>query len=348
MILIDSIYINKSGGKILLEYIIDYVVEKKKDDGVFFLFDDRFCSDKVNKLNTKQYKFLKSGSINRFLFYKNYSNRYNSFICFANVPPPIKIIDKSVIVYFHNVLLLDSNNSNLKLGIKLLLSLKKNYIKFLNNANYTWAVQTQNVSDLLESKIGIEKSKILVCPIFDVAYFKHCNIGVEENNLNYLYVADGSPQKNHLNLLNAWSLFVQNNNNKNLTLHLTLDENSSKEILDKIQLLISTRVSVINHGWCTINQIRDLYKKCNYLVYPSLAESFGLPLIEAAVSGCNIICSDLPYVFEVVNPSLVFNPNNIESIVKALSRSTDYKNIIPTILKVENKIDLIFNTNSYV
>lgn len=346
MILIDTLYINKGGGKILLEYLIDYVVEKKISDNFFFLFDDRLKSDNVKKLNLQQIKYLKSGEKNRFFFYKKFENEFSSFICFANVPPPICINDKSVIVYFHNVLLLDSTKSNLKLGTKLLLSLKKNYIKFLNNANYKWAVQTLNVSNLLESNLGIEKSNILVCPIFDVDFFKNCNSGIEENNANYLYVADGSPQKNHFNLLHAWSLFAQKN--KNFTLHLTLDKTNFEEIINKIQVVSNNQFKVINHGWCSLDKVRDLYMKCNYLVYPSLAESFGLPLIEAAASGCKIIASDLPYVTEVVNPSLVFNPDNVESILKSLNKSIDYINIPSTGLKVENKIDLLFNTNSYV
>jgi glycosyltransferase involved in cell wall biosynthesis len=79
-----------------------------------------------------------------------------------------------------------------------------------------------------------------------------------------------------------------------------------------------------------------------------LAESFGLPLIEAAAAGCKIISSDLPYVFEVVKPSLVFDPNDISSIFKVLNRSTSLDELSPSILKVENKIDLLFDYNSYV
>ena len=348
MILIDTLYINKGGGKILLEYLIDYVVEKKISDNFFFLFDDRLKSDNVKNLNLQQIKYLKSGEKNRFFFYKKYVNKFSSFICFANIPPPICTKDKSVIVYFHNVLLLDLYNSNLNLRNKFFLRLKYTYINFLNYDKYTWAVQTQKVSNLLNSTLGVDKSKILICPIFDVDFFKNCNLGIVENNRNYLYVADGSPQKNHINLLQAWSLFIKNNRNNNSTLHLTLEENYFMELINKIHAKNNDQVRVINHGWCSVNQIRDLYMKCNYLVYPSLAESFGLPLIEAAASGCKIIASDLPYVFEVVDPSLVFNPDNVESILKSLDESIDYINIPSTVLKVENKIDLLFNSNSYV
>lgn len=348
MILIDTLYINKGGGKILLEYLIDYVVEKKISDNFFFLFDKRFNSDKVKKLNKEQIKFLKSGEKNRFFFYKKKSITFNSFICFANIPPPIRIKDKSVTVYFHNVLLLDLYNSNLNLRNKFFLRLKYTYINYLNYHNYTWAVQTQKVSNLLNSKLGVDKSKILICPIFDVDFFKNCNTGIVENNMNYLYVADGSPQKNHINLLHAWSLFIKNNKNNNATLHLTLEESCFKRIINKINQINTDQINVINHGLCTVNQIRDLYMKCNFLVYPSLAESFGLPLIEAAASGCKIIASDLPYVFEVINPSLVFNPNDVESIFISLNKSFIPDNISYTSLIVENKIDLLFNSNSYV
>lgn len=348
MLLIDAIYINKSGGKILLEYVIDYVFEKEISDKVFFLFDDRFYSDKIFQLSTNQFKFLKSGEKSRFFFYKRYYKRFNSFICFANIPPPIKIKNKPVIVYFHNVLLLNAKYSNFKLGTIFFLGLKKIYIRYLNNAAYSWAVQTECVSRLLTEELVIDKSKILICPIFSTEYFKNCNFQKQENNLNYLYVADSSPQKNHINLLDAWVLFVQNNRNKNLTLHFTLDEICSKEILDKVDLINKSGITVQNHGLCTKNQIKDLYTKCNYLVYPSLAESFGLPLVEAVAAGCNIIASNLPYVFEVVNPSLVFNPYNIPSILNALNLSINQKNISSTILKVENKIDLLFNSNTYV
>jgi glycosyltransferase involved in cell wall biosynthesis len=348
MILIDSIYINKSGGKILLEYLIDFVCKKKITEDIFFLFDNRFYSEKIKKLNPKQFIFLKSGEINRFLFYKNHSKKYNSFICFANVPPPIRIKDKSVVIYFHNVLLLSASHSNLKLSTRFLLAIKKIYIKYLNKSSYRWAVQTECVSHQLIRELTVNGPRILICPIFSIDYFKNCNSQLQKNNLNYLYVADSSPQKNHFNLLDAWKLFVQNTGNENLTLHLTLDVNSSNEIIDKIDLLNKNGINVLNHGLCSKNQIKNLYKFCNYLIYPSLAESFGLPLIEAAAAGCNIIASNLPYVFEVVNPSLVFDPNNLNSILNSLNMSMKNKNISSTTLKVENKIDILFNSNLYV
>ena len=51
-----------------------------------------------------------------------------------------------------------------------------------------------------------------------------------------------------------------------------------------------------------------------YLIYPSLNESFGLPLIEAAQLDLVIIASDLPYVNEIISNYYSFNPLDINDI----------------------------------
>lgn len=121
--------------------------------------------------------------------------------------------------------------------------------------------------------------------------------------------------------------FTQNPESIQYTLHLTLPSSSSKLILDKIDFLKKMGVNIINHKECSIQQIKELYKISNYFIFPSLAESFGLPLIEAASAGCKIIASDLPYVFNIIDPSLTFNPMDYQSIVNSLITSKDYSNI---------------------
>ena len=63
----------------------------------------------------------------------------------------------------------------------------------------------------------------------------------------------------------------------------------------------------------------------DYLVYPSLVESFGLPLIEAQINHVNIIASDLPYVYDVCKPYLVFDPRSVNDILSKLKLSLKIK-----------------------
>ncbi len=48
-------------------------------------------------------------------------------------------------------------------------------------------------------------------------------------------------------------------------------------------------------------EIAAVYGQCRALVLPSLAEGFGLPLVEARVRGCPVIASDLPSFVELAD-----------------------------------------------
>jgi len=193
-----------------------------------------------------------------------------------------------------------------------------------------------------------DANQVNIIPFFNTEYFFNCNLKLQLNNFNYLYVADSSSQKNHMILLSAWNHFAKKYKEKKLTLNLTLPNSSSKEILDFIDKIQNDGVRIINHKDCNLEKIRELYKNCNYLIYPSLTESFGLPLIEAALSGCKVISSDLPYVYQVVSPSLVFDPTKEESIIDALSLSINFDNIKPTKIKIKSEIDNLINSIKYV
>lgn len=343
MVLIDSVYINKSGGKILLEYLIDYVKKNNIDDRYYFLLDERLKSD-INFINPSiNFCFLKPGEKERKIFYKEKIFLFNSVFCFANVPPPIKIQNKKVSIYFHNILLADFSQANLSYFEIFKYRLKYFYIKLKNNSNYSWIVQTSKIGDLINKEFRVSKNNIFEVPFFNIYSFNNCNKSLEEGYNNYLYVADSSKQKNHLRLLNAWSKFTKGNIFEDVTLNLTLPKSSPKVLLDKIEHLKNTGCNIINHNDCTALEIQELYVKCNYLIFPSLAESFGLPLLEAASAGCKIIASNMPYVFKVIEPSLVFNPYEEDSIVSALVKSRDHLNTKDSKLIVKDKIDHLLN-----
>ena len=73
------------------------------------------------------------------------------------------------------------------------------------------------------------------------------------------------------------------------------------------------------------------------MIYPSLNESFGLPLIEATLNGCKVIASDCRFVKEVMKPSLVFNPLNENDIAQKIFFSLN-QNLKFSKLIINNKI----------
>ena len=68
-----------------------------------------------------------------------------------------------------------------------------------------------------------------------------------------------------------------------------------------------------------------------------MLESFGLPLIEAAQFGIPVLASDLPYVHQVITPSIVFDPYNHIDIAEKILLFKQHK-YEKTELKIESEI----------
>ena len=93
-----------------------------------------------------------------------------------------------------------------------------------------------------------------------------------------------------------------------------------------------------NHVNLNETSLKKLYSQSKFLIYPSVVESFGLPLIESLEFNCKIIASKLPYVNEIVKPSLVFNPFLISSISDSIDYVIEKNNIVNSEMLIRNKI----------
>lgn len=70
--------------------------------------------------------------------------------------------------------------------------------------------------------------------------------------------------------------------------------------------------------------LKECYRRALALVFPSLWEGFGLPLLEALAAGTCVIASDLPVFRELVgNGFEPFDPYAVDSLVDALQRISD-------------------------
>ena len=127
-ILVDSIYLNSEGGKAILSQFIHYLIENKIHENYYFLIDKR-ASKKNTVLDKINFEFIKPSETKRKNFYLKNKTKYNSVLCFSNVPPPIRL-KQSVFIYFHNDLLLNPINTNLGFYDRAKNLLKKTYIKF--------------------------------------------------------------------------------------------------------------------------------------------------------------------------------------------------------------------------
>ncbi|SEM12228.1 glycosyltransferase [Chryseobacterium taichungense] len=327
MILIDAVYINDSGGKILLDYLIEKL--ENTDRKIYYLLDERLLHINFHIKDSNTITFLKSGLKNRNLFYKKNKDIFSTVLCFANLPPTIKLSCK-VYVYFHQRLFLEIPPSyNIK--TKALLWLKrKALINFKNNTD-EWIVQSDTMAELLSRRIGIDLKKIFIIPFYEVIKDET----VKKEKSTYLYVSNGHQHKNHLKLIDAFCKFYDIH--KTGKLMLTIDRQFNT-LYNLIELKKQNGYPIINYGNISRDVLGKIYYAAEYLIFPSLSESFGLGLLEAIDNNCKIIGADLPYTYAVCNPSLVFDPDNVDSIVASFTLSLG-NNVKDSVSKVNNNIN---------
>lgn len=81
------------------------------------------------------------------------------------------------------------------------------------------------------------------------------------------------------------------------------------------EIAINKNNFVNYYGFVDHKNIVNLYKEASHFIIPSLYESFGIPAIEALMSGCNVYSSSKGALREVLGQTATFfDPKNHESV----------------------------------
>ncbi len=341
MIVIDSIYINSGGGLVLLNYFLQNIPNR---NNVIVLVDER--NESSGSFITNNYKIISSSIYSRYQFYKKNKKNISLVFCFGNIPPPIRLGCR-VYTYFHQPLyLVERKYTRQSPTLYFNYLLKKIYLRTVKKNTDYFIVQSALIQSLLSNKFQIDLSTILIYPFFDISDVINYKKETIKSKFIYLYPSDGHFHKNHIHLLHAWKLL--NQIYPELQLHLTIS-NSYPDLKKLISEFIDKGVNIHDHGFIKKDELSILYASSKFVVYPSLAESFGLGLIEAFYWGCEVITSDLPYANEILEPYATFKPNDIDDIVDKLKSSYEIdsdQNRLKTQSKISNRIlqlnDLLF------
>ena len=328
MIIIEASHIGNGGGYVLLTELLrnlsirslSNVVYTSKKEVYFSLVSEQF--DYSSIVLTSTWRTL-----------LRYSKRREGVLYFSNLPPFVK--NSRSIVYFQNELILNQNYSSVQVNIKYYLYYL--WIKYLSVNVDTVACQTNYVYHGLR-KIGIKNVSIL--PFFESYY----PVIKTKKIFTFCYICSGGSHKNVGRLLEAFKKLV---GEYDVTLAITIENSKeNSELIRQVEEInrYANKNVITNVGYVTKGRVFELYQASGALVFPSLKETLGLPLIEANMFGVLVLSADLPYSYEVLSPPIVFNPYDTEDIRRKMEVfiKGGYSGITQTI-KVVNEMDKLIN-----
>lgn len=145
-------------------------------------------------------------------------------------------------------------------------------------------------------------------------------IGIDQHRYMF-YPANFWPHKNHRMLLAAYGIFVARNPGEKIDLVLTggLAE-LQEELKDATkQMNLIKRVHFL--GFLPQEKFISVWQGCEFLIFPSLYEGFGIPVIEAMSMGKPVMCSNTTSLPEVAgDAALYFDPRKPEDIVSGIEK----------------------------
>lgn len=133
------------------------------------------------------------------------------------------------------------------------------------------------------------------------------------------YPANFWPHKNHRMLLTAYNILLRRNPDLELDLvftgALTQPEKELREAVDVMGL--KKRVHFL--GYLSDEQLSAVFQGCQFLIFPSLYEGFGIPLLEAFIFGKPVLCSQVGSLPEIgAKAAYYFDPRKPLAIVTAI------------------------------
>mgnify|MGYP006279821791 CR=1 FL=1 len=137
---------------------------------------------------------------------------------------------------------------------------------------------------------------------------RHTHKDPPGESCSFLYVGSVEPRKNIPALLRAFPLL-----RSSFCGHLNLVGKllpAQARTLDGLVSEIGLRDCVTMHGLVSGEELRCLYEKCHFLLFPSLQEGFGLPIVEAMHYGLIVFAFENSSIPEIGGTSAIIRQNN--------------------------------------
>jgi glycosyltransferase involved in cell wall biosynthesis len=155
-------------------------------------------------------------------------------------------------------------------------------------------------------------------PIIDPSELQRVKAKYHLPDRFFFFLGNTDPKKNTKGTLKAFSDFLKQTNLEYKLVMLDYDRTELEKLLDEIgdAELIN---KIILTGYVVNTDLPAIYSQCEIFLYPSLRESFGIPMLEAMACGAPVITSNTSSMPEVAGDgAIIIDPYNPMEITEAM------------------------------
>lgn len=145
---------------------------------------------------------------------------------------------------------------------------------------------------------------------------KRKTYGLPENFI--LFLGNTDPKKNLKGVLEALAIL---DNADQLSLPLVMPDFGEEELMSLLRSMGAPNLRSKIHltGYIPNQDLPAIYAKATVFLYPSLRESFGLPILEAMACGCPVITSNTSSMPEIAgDAATLIDPFDTKSLAEAI------------------------------
>lgn len=188
----------------------------------------------------------------------------------------------------------------------------------IRHANHIIAISECTKRDILRFyDVPEEKISVVYQPV-SPEYYSPTTASPEGEEPYALYVGSVNSRKNLLGAVKALELLPES---VRIPLYIV---GNGREYKREVEAYIEAHNL---QRWCVwlsgvySDELRRLYAGARLFVYPSFYEGFGLPVVEARLSGCPVITSNISSLPEAAGEhALIVDPSDTRAISQAMDR----------------------------
>lgn len=275
------------------------------------------CLDENKKIKLIRFKFCKN-PILRIIFETMFLSLYVRFKFFKGIfysPLPyfsfLKFKNFKYISTVHDLTPFRISN---KYGF-----LKRVYVKWITKMSILFSDKVITVSEFSKNELisFFDKKRIEIDVLYNVIPYSEEEFIPNKKKVLF-FVGNIHEGKNLINLIEGFEIFCDKYDNS-YELHLVgKEEYNSAFVYEKIENS-KYQNKIILKGFVPVSTLIDYYKYSSGMIFPSINEGFGVPIIEALKYKCPMSLAEASVFPEVAGKcAFYFDPLNVNSISESI------------------------------